>query len=130
MSWFSRLFSSSAAEPIEAVGNVFDKLFTSDEERAQADQVMEKIRQHPSLVQAEINKVSASHRSRFVAGARPFLLWVCGLGFLTSFVISPFMQWFGFPPVETPDDIMMELTIAILGLATLRTYEKIKNKTK
>ena len=38
------------ASPVEAVGNVFDKLFTSDEERANAEAVMAKIRQQPQIL--------------------------------------------------------------------------------
>lgn len=132
MGWFSKLFSSTAAEPIEAVGNVFDKLFTSDEERHQAEAVMAKIKQHPLLLQAEINKVSATHRSVFVAGARPFIMWVCGVGILFAFVANPLLAWLhpelGQP--EVPLEAMMELTLALLGLGALRTVEKIKGISK
>ena len=132
MSFFGDLFSVGAAEPIKAVGNIFDSLFTSDEEREQAKLMMKKIEQHPALVQAEINKVQAQHRSTFVAGARPFLMWVCGLGFLFAFVINPVLAWImpeiGAP--ELPMDVMVELTLAMLGLASLRTLEKIKGVAK
>jgi hypothetical protein len=132
MSWFSKIFSIGAAEPIQAVGNIFDKLFTSDEEREQAKAMLLKIEQHPALVQAEITKVQTQHRSTFVAGARPFLMWVCGLGFLFAFVINPILSWLwpelGAP--ELPLDAMMELTLAMLGLAGLRTVEKIKGVSK
>lgn len=132
MSWLTKLFSSAAAEPIEAVGNVVDKLFTSDEERDIAEQVKIKLLQQPALVQAEINKVQAQHRSTFVAGARPFLMWVCGLGFLFAFVINPIIQWLA-PEVGAPElplDVMLELTLAMLGLAGLRTVEKLKGVAK
>ena len=125
-------FSVNAAEPIKAVGNIFDALFTSDEEREQAKAMLLKIEQHPALVQAEINKVQAQHRSVFVAGARPFLMWVCGLGFLFAFVINPILMWL-IPEVGAPElplDVMMELTLAMLGLAGLRTVEKIKGVAK
>ena len=132
MGIFSNLFSVGSAEPIKAVGNIFDELFTSDEEREQARLMMKKIEQHPALVQAEINKVQAQHRSTFVAGARPFLMWVCGFGFLFAFVINPILTWLwpnlGAP--ELPLDAMMELTLAMLGLAGLRTVEKIKGVAK
>ena len=86
----------------------------------------------PSMMQAEIMKVQANHRSSFVAGARPFLMWVCGLGFLFAFVINPILQWIapqlGAP--ELPLDAMLELTLAMLGLAGLRTVEKLKGKSQ
>ena len=116
MSFLKKIFNVGVAEPIEAVGNIFDKLFTSDEEREQAKAMMLKIKQHPALVQAEITKVQVSHRSVFVAGARPFLMWVCGLGFLFAFVINPILSWL-MPELGQPDlplDAMMELTMYFL----------------
>lgn len=133
MSFWSWLVDGKAvAEPIEAVGNVVDALFTSDEERLDKELIRQRLLQKPALVQAEINKVQAQHRSTFVAGARPFLMWVCGLGFLFAFVINPVLQWL-VPDVGSPVlplDTMMELTLAMLGLAGLRTVEKIKGVAK
>jgi hypothetical protein len=84
----------------------------------------------PALLQAEISRVQAGHRSIFVAGARPFLMWVCGLGFLFAFVINPVLQWLA-PELGSPElplDAMLELTLAMLGLAGLRTVEKLNGK--
>ena len=132
MSFLTKLFSSNVAEPINAVGNVLDNLFTSDDEKLSHEEVKLRLLQKPNLAQAEINKVQAQHRSTFVAGARPFLMWVCGFGFLFAFVINPILQWlapeFGSP--ELPLDAMLELTLAMLGLAGLRTVEKINGVTK
>ncbi|RMF12254.1 MAG: hypothetical protein D6763_01195 [Alphaproteobacteria bacterium] len=134
MGIISRLIGGGAADAVDAIGSVFDKLFTSDEERAQAAYVMEKLRQRPALVQAEINKIEAAHRTLFVAGWRPFIGWVCGLGFLWAFIGHPLFEWVvavrGLdlvpPPIVT--DNMMELVLALLGLGTLRTYEKVKGR--
>jgi len=134
MGILSSLFSggSSIAQPIEAIGNIIDSVFTSDEEKAHGDLLKQRLALKPALMQAEINKVQAGHRSIFVAGARPFLMWVCGMGFLFAFVINPVLQWLapdlGAP--ELPLDAMMELTLAMLGLAGLRTAEKIKGVSK
>ena len=130
MGILSKLFSSTAAEPIQAIGNVVDALFTSDEEELTLANVKLRLQQQPALVQAEINKVQAIHRSTFVAGARPFLMWVCGIGFLMAFCANPIMQWFGLPPILFPLEVMMELTLAMLGLSGLRTMEKIKGVSK
>ena len=132
MSFLTSLFSSTAAEPITAVGNVLDKLFTSDDEKLDKEIIKLRLMQQPALVQAEINKVQASHRSMFVAGARPSILWVCSLGFLFAFVLNPILQWL-YPELGAPVlplDVMMELTIAMLGLAGLRTVEKLKGVSK
>lgn len=132
MGILSSLFGggSAVAQPIEAIGNIIDSVFTSDEERAQGELLKQKLAMQPSMMQAEIMKVQANHRSTFVAGARPFLMWVCGLGFLFAFVINPILQWvapeLGSP--ELPLDAMLELTLAMLGLAGLRTVEKLMVK--
>ncbi len=118
--------------PIEAIGKAGDALFTSDEERQQLSNDLEEIKQKPYLMQALANTTAAKHRSVFVAGARPFLLWVCGFGFLFAFLINPILQWI-MPEVGTPVlplEVMMELTLGMLGLAGLRTIEKIKGVTK
>ena len=52
MSFLAGLFSSGAAAPIDAVGTALDKLFTSDDERKQAEIVMERLRQQPHVLQA------------------------------------------------------------------------------
>ncbi len=125
MSWLATLFGKTAAEPIEAVGNVIDGLFTSDEERLDKQAVLERIRQQPLLVQAEINKVEVSHRSVFVAGWRPFIGWVCGIGLAFIFVINPIVQWWtGKPGPAMAMNSLMELVLALLGLGALRTVEK------
>ncbi|ALQ08475.1 MULTISPECIES: 3TM-type holin [unclassified Pseudoalteromonas] len=132
MGWVTSLFTSNAAEPINAVGNVLDNLFTSDEEVLTLDVVKQRLAQQPALAQSEIMKVQAQHRSTFVAGARPFLMWVCGFGFLFAFVINPLLVWL-IPDIgkpELPLDTMMELTLAMLGLAGLRTVEKLNGASK
>ena len=133
MGWIAKLLGGdSVVEPIVAVGNIIDQIFTSDDEREQAVIIKQRLAMQPALLQAEISKVQAGHRSTFVAGARPFLMWVCGFGFLFAFVINPILQWLvpelGSP--ELPLEAMMELTLAMLGLAGLRTVEKVKGLSR
>jgi hypothetical protein len=129
------------AEPIDAIGNVFDKLFTSDEERAAGQLVLKKLRQRPMELQNEINKLEAQHRSIYVAGWRPFIGWVCGMSlafyylpqFLMASILWTRMCWakselLAYPVTEISG--LMELVIALLGLAAYRTAEKALNKTK
>ena len=82
--------------------------------------------------QAEINKQEAASSSLFVAGWRPFLGWVSGLGFAYTYLLSPlvtgFLSLFGLeismPGI--PSDTLMELTMGMLGLAGLRSFEKMQ----
>ncbi len=136
MGFFSKILGGPAIDAVSAVGNVVDQLFTSDEEKVQAAILMEKIRQKPQLLQAEINRVEAGHRSLFVAGWRPFIGWVCGFGFLWAFLLHPLFEWIvvlrgldiAAPGIIT--DNMMELVLALLGLGTLRSVEKMTGRSK
>ena len=132
MNWFTNLFTSAAAEPITAIGNVVDNLFTSDDERLSHEEVKLRLMQKPQMAQAEINKIQAQHRSTFVAGARPFLMWVCGIGLAMAFIVNPMIEYFAYSDklINVPLDAMMELTLAMLGLATLRTVEKLNGVSK
>lgn len=133
MGFLSTIFGGgeAAAKPITAVGNVLDKLFTSKDEKLTHEEVRIRLAQQPDLAQIELNKVEASHRSMFVAGWRPFIGWVCGLGLVNMFLINPWIQWVtSAPGPNLPKDIIMELVFALLGLGTLRTIEKIQGRAK
>lgn len=131
MSILGKLFGGAAAEPIEALGNVFDKVFTSDEDRLKAQAVLDEIAQKPHILQAEINKIEAAHRSVFIAGWRPAIGWVCSIGLAFPFLINPILQWYtGAPGPEMPLDALSNLVIALLGLGAYRTAEKVAGKSK
>lgn len=131
MSWLDKLVGGSVAEPVEAVGNALDKLFTSDDERLTHQEILTRLQQKPAELQVELNKIEAGHRSIFVAGWRPALGWVCAVGFAFPFLINPCLQWYsGMPGPALPLDAMTELVIAMLGLGGLRTFEKLKGKSK
>lgn len=84
------------------------------------------------LAQSEINKVEASNGSVFVAGWRPFIGWVGGAGLAWSFVVGPLVEWvsrlFGWTGAMPELDMSQLITIvlAMLGVGTMRTVEKIK----
>lgn len=124
----AKLFSKGIAEPVDAVGNAFDKIFTSDEERLQAQAVLDKIKQKPELLKEEIIKLQAQHKSLFVAGARPFLVWVSGIN-LAQLGIA--VVWFGKPVAEWYADASVTAFLGALGLyGAMRTTEKVTDKTK
>jgi hypothetical protein len=122
------------------IGDVLDKVIPDNNAKAKAKADIEKAlidnASKINLAQAETNKIEASHRSIWVAGWRPFLGWVAGFGFAWVFVIAPVAQWvcallgihIVLPVLHT--DVMMELTIALLGLSGLRSWEKSKGLTK
>ena len=131
MSWLKSLFGGSSVDPVSAVFKGLDSLVTSDEEREQLGLLKLKALQEPGKLQVELNKIEAQHRSVFVAGWRPAIGWVCAIGLLFPFIINPILQWFTDKPgPQLPLDALLELVLAMLGLGTLRTIEKLKGKSK
>jgi len=122
---------AGAIPAVEVVGNVIDKLFTSDEERLDKKAILAQLALNPGLAQVELNKAEAAHTSTFVAGWRPAIGWVCGAGLALAFVINPVFQWItGTPGPQLPLESMTSLVTAMLGLGGLRTFEKIVGRTK
>ncbi|OSM04472.1 3TM-type holin [Magnetofaba australis] len=131
MGILEKIIGGAAAQPIEAVGKALDGLFTSDEERLDKQALLTRLAQQPAALQVELNKIEAAHRSTFVAGWRPFLGWVCGVGLSFAYVINPIIQWVtGQPGPQLPLNFMQELVVAMLGLAGLRTWEKHTGRAK
>lgn len=123
------LLGGTANTTIHAIENLFDKLFTSDEERQQAELLLEKLRSRPLELQAELNLLEAKHYSLFVAGWRPFIGYICGLSLAMIFIINPCIMWYtGRPGPTMPTEIVIEIIIALLGLGGLRTFEKITGR--
>ena len=83
-------------------------------------------------LQSEINKVEAQHRTIFVAGWRPFIVWVCGVALAYNFVLRDLLIWF-VGPEQVPPALQMEhlmtVLIGMLGLGGMRTFEKFKDKS-
>lgn len=81
--------------------------------------------------QADVNKAEAANSSIFVAGWRPFIGWVCGIGLITQFVIGPLATWIAgllgraieFPTLDM--GTLLTLLLGMLGLGGMRTYEKV-----
>lgn len=140
MSFLGKIFGKSVAEPIDAIGSIVDEVWTSEDEKLDKQALLTRIAQKPNLLQAKINEVQASHRSVFVAGARPFILWVCGVAlacyFIPQYVLGSYM-WFvtvmdagELVPYPLAAEGLIELVLALLGLGALRTAEKFGNKTR
>ena len=131
MGIFASLFGGGIAEPIKAIGNIIDDVYTSDEEKLDRKEAMARLALKPHMVQTEINKIEAQHRSVFVAGWRPFIGWVCGVGLCMSFIINPLIQWYtGQKGAEMPLDAMLTLVTSLLGLGAMRTFEKMHGRAK
>lgn len=115
---------------VSGVANGLDKLFTSDQERAEAKITLERLRQQPHLVQAMINIEEAKHKNLFVAGWRPFCGWVCGLSLAYEFLVRPILLACGLPMVNINSSELIPLLLGMLGLGGMRSFDKLKGTTK
>ncbi len=82
--------------------------------------------------QAEINLEQAKHPSLFVSGSRPAILWICALSLFYQFFLAPMLNWIVVvsgtsiqPPVLNTEGLMT-LTLSLLGLGSMRSFEKFK----
>jgi len=122
------------------IGTLIDRLIPDKAEAGRAKLEMEaklvEAANQVNLAQIETNKIEATHRSIFVAGWRPFLGWVCGVGFMWAFVGQPIAVWvialtgsdMTLPSLDTAP--LTEMVFAMLGLGGLRTFEKSRGLTK
>jgi len=132
------LFSLSSLEGIgELITSVRESLtgkrIVDPVELAKIDIQLEELGLAVSKGQVGINLQEAKHSSTFVAGARPFILWVCGIGLAYASIIDPLLRFvalviFGyegiFPIINT--DITLQVLLGMLGLGGLRSFEKTK----
>jgi hypothetical protein len=90
-----------------------------------------------ALAQIEVNKEEAKSDSVFKSGWRPFIGWTCGTAFAYHFVGQPVIVFvmaasgYTFPPLPTFDmSALLTVLGGLLGLGTLRTFEKYKGVNK
>ncbi len=89
-----------------------------------------------ALGQLQVNTEEAKNQNLFVSGWRPYIGWVCGIALTYNFLIYPLILWFiavygsDIKPPPLFSEYLMELVMGMLGLGTLRTFEKWKGVTK
>ena len=77
-------------------------------------------------------KEEAKSDNIFKSGWRPAIGWICVLGLFYNFVLYNLLLWtvatfnIAITPPALMSDILMELVFALLGLGSLRTFEKLK----
>lgn len=131
---------------ITGIGKVADDLFTSDEERAQAELAERELQLKAKELdvrlnegQTEINKTEAQHASIFVAGWRPACGWIGAVALGYQFIAYPLLVWAwsliqanGYipkdmqPPPVLDADALWVLLSGMMGIAGLRSFDKMK----
>ena len=124
---------------IEAVGGVVGDLVTTDKERLAAEIELRKLDMAADLAQMEVNKAEATSSSVFVAGWRPAVGWVGAAAMAYQFLAYPMLVWawallqaHGWvpaglqPPPMLDTDALWVILSGMLGIAGMRTAEKVK----
>lgn len=121
---------------ISIVGNILDKFVEDKDLKMKLEHELKNSLNEANLAQIDVNKSEAQHHSIFVAGWRPAIGWVAAIGFAYTFVFQPFLQWImvmqgvegTLPEINT--EILFELVIAMLGMAGLRSFEKLNGVSR
>jgi len=128
------------------LGSVIDKIFPDATAAAEAKIKMIELEQagefkqiesdlKRDLAQMEINKVEAQSPSLFKSGWRPAVGWTCVAGLIYSTLVYPLLTWVAvvwnvLPPPNIDTGVLVTLLGGLLGIGTLRTYEKKMGLTK
>ena len=118
---------------IPAVSGILDKFIPdADTKRKMSHEIStiaEKHAQEIELAQIKVNEAEAKG-NWFQSSWRPATAWVCVLGFLVNFLVSPLCAGFGIIIPQADTATMLPVLMGMLGLAGMRTAERLKGKDK
>ncbi|HAW75395.1 MAG TPA: hypothetical protein DCW74_06625 [Alteromonas australica] len=89
----------------------------------------EKHHQRVMLEQIEVLKLDAKG-NWFQSSWRPLAGYVCVLGLMVNFLISPMAAGFGVEIPQADAGVMMPLLLGMLGLGGARSFERVKGVGK
>jgi hypothetical protein len=127
---------------VETVGKVIDSVHTSEEERGKIKIKLQELENEINAKQMEINLADAQSTATDISGIlqrswRPLIGFSAALAIFFEFVLKPFIVFFlGVFNIEVGPlpqmnmEQLMPLVMALLGMASLRTFEKHKKITK
>lgn len=106
----------------------------SEAEKAKLTMFLAQLDAEAKAQQAQIavNQTEASNPNAFVSGWRPAVGWICVLALGYQYVVYPILLWLllFWPNLVAPkpvlSDVLYELLFGMLGLAGMRSWEKIK----
>tara|TARA_R110000796_G_scaffold16946_2_gene52501 strand:- start:3562 stop:3963 length:402 start_codon:yes stop_codon:yes gene_type:complete len=125
---------------ISPVAGLLDKFIADKDQRlALAHEITTMAERHAQELaksQLEVNKVEAASKTMFVAGWRPAVGWVTVTGMASNYILIPMGN---FVLAVSGSDIfipllqmseMMPVLLGMLGLGSMRTFEKINKVSR
>jgi hypothetical protein len=126
-----------------AVGQVIDRILPQDPEKAAAAKLelikMQQAGEFKSLDtvvqlaqgQTDTNKAEAASGNAYAAGWRPTIGYILAAGLAYQYLARPLLIGLGgYSALPALDGSLIEMVMGMLGLAGLRTFEKIKGAAK
>ena len=126
---------------LDLAGKVIERVIPDPAAKAAAIQKLAELEQSGELqamaMQAKINEIEAASPDRFISGWRPAVGWVCAAGLAMAYVAGPAVSlvislvgmFHGHPFVPPVVDMatLSPILLGMLGMAGLRTFEKVQN---
>jgi hypothetical protein len=124
---------------ITGLGNAAEKiktLFTGElppDKQAELNLQLAALDQQLLLAQIAVNMEEAKSEVWWKAGARPFIMWMCGLALAYAAIFEPLLSWIAmvsgykgsFPIINTA--ITQTILGALLGIGGLRSFDKFQS---
>ena len=121
----------------DLIGSVIDRLIpdkvAADKAKLDLASALQAQEFATQIEQIKVNAVDAASTNWFVAGGRPFIMWVCGFALAYASILEPIARFisnvvFGYSGNFSiiDSDITMQILFGLLGLGAYRTAEKIK----
>ncbi len=113
-------------------GKILDKFVEDKDLKTKINAELKKEMIALNMGQIQTNLEQAKHPSIFVSGARPSIMWICAFGLAWSYVLAPFLNWIlivsgsDIPMPELNTEGLLTLTLSLLGLGGMRSWEKSK----
>ena len=118
----------------EVANNVLDKFVQDKDLKQQLSHDLQTEFIALDKAQIALNSEEAKNRNWFVSGARPSILWICSFSLAVHYCILPIATWIA---VANGVDLKLEalefdfsqlttILLSLLGMSSLRTFEKTK----
>jgi hypothetical protein len=128
---------------VGSVGKILDSLHTSEEEKLLVKVELQKLENELNLKQMDINLADARSTASGLSGFmqrswRPLIGMSCAIAIFWEYVCKQFIMFFfvvfevqlNEPLPKLPLEALMPLVLSLLGMASLRTYEKKSGVSK
>ncbi|HEB92607.1 MAG TPA: hypothetical protein ENI94_03900 [Gammaproteobacteria bacterium] len=138
MSFLTKLLGGG--DVVKSVGDTLDNLFTSDEERLEAEREVMKAQRNfdylenklvaeQNVAQMEVNKQEAKG-NWFQSGWRPAIGWIGAVTLAYQFIVYPLLLWTlddaSKAPPQMDSSMMFTIITGMLGIAGMRSFDKLK----